>query len=681
MRIASLGKRPRAVSDYGTRQSILAGAVGIRLIGALLVAHVAFAASTTVVLSVKTGRVVRRSGPEVAARPGSVIKPFVLAALREHGATPGAMACPGRLRIGGRQLDCTHPALNEPLDAHRALVYSCNNWFAAASRRLSAEDLRQTLLRFGLGPVEAARDDDSKRLEALGEAGLRVTPLQLAQAYRNLALAGDWIADLTAAASFGTAQLAAPFGGVVAAKTGTTAEGAWLAGWIPAEKPDYVVVTYVPAGSGGSDAAPVARMAFAGLLPKDPHGVRVQYMGKVLDLPLEEYIAGVVAGEAGTMRSSESLKAMAVTARTWASALRGRHRGFDFCSLTHCQEYRPLELSQAVTAAVRETAGELVWWQGRPASTYYSRDCGGVTEAGWAVWPELRLPYLVSQQDPWCRSRGKNEWRAEIPHVRVLSRTASGRVARVEVDGAAMTGPEFRMMVGRRIGWNVVRSDAFEVSGDVLRGTGSGHGVGLCQTGAAHMGEQGRGYREILAFYYPGTRVSRTAQGLEWQSINGERVRIRTTQPERDASMMRTADRLAGELERRIGLHFRQRPEVEVYPSVAAFRDGAGEPGWVAGSTQGRVIRLQPGMPESVWRHELLHELVLQNAATGLPLWFQEELVSYLAPGLRDLTPRHRDSAAGRVQQVVKARGEAVVLGWITTGLPSGLIGPTAPRR
>ena len=86
------------------------------------------------------------------------------------------------------------------------------------------------------------------------------------------------------------------------------------------------------------------------------------------------------------------------------------------------------------------------------------------------------------------------------------------------------------------------------------------------------------------------------------------------------------------------------------------------------------MIRLQPGMPESVWRHELLHELVLQNAAPGLPLWFQEELVSYLAPG-------PRDSAAGRVQQWVKTRGEAVVLGWITTGLPSGLIGPTAPRR
>jgi hypothetical protein len=75
------------------------------------------------------------------------------------------------------------------VDAHRAIAYSCNNWFAESSRGLSADDLRSGLLRFGLGTatglvpgeaagsVDRAADDDAKGLEALGEAGVQVTPL------------------------------------------------------------------------------------------------------------------------------------------------------------------------------------------------------------------------------------------------------------------------------------------------------------------------------------------------------------------------------------------------------------------------------------------------------------------------------------------------------------------------
>jgi SpoIID/LytB domain protein len=465
-------------------------------------------AGSAVVVSVDTGRAVAsRHANVAAARPGSAIKPFVLEALREHGAADARMACPVRLRIAGKELDCTHPRLNEPVDAHKAVAYSCNNWFAESSRRIGAADLRQTLLRFGFTGVDLAATDDAKRLQALGEAGVHVTPLEMASAYRKLALGGDLIQDLTAAAEFGTAQLASPVGVPVAAKTGTTSDGAWLAGWIPADKPKYVVVVYLPAGSGGSDAAPVARRIFAALAP-DPRGVKVEADGAVLDVPFEEYVAGVVAGEAGVMRSAESLKAMAVAARTWAAALRGRHQGdgFDFCSTTHCQEYRPSEVSQAAVAAVRATAGEMLWWQGRPVFAYYSRDCGGMTEASEDVWPELKTPYLIRHPDPWCRSQGRNEWRAEIEKkalsgalhtpvgaVRVVARTPSGRVARISLGGATETGAAFRFDVGRQLGWNLVRSDAFEVVDEgsrvVLRGTGAGHGVGMCQTGAAHMGE------------------------------------------------------------------------------------------------------------------------------------------------------------------------------------------------
>src|ERR1017187_10513574 len=98
-------------------------------------------AGSAVVVSVDTGRVVASRHANVAARPGSAIKPFVLEALRGHGAAEARIACPGQLRIGGRELDCTHPPLNEPVDAHKAIAYSCNNWFAESSRRIGASDL------------------------------------------------------------------------------------------------------------------------------------------------------------------------------------------------------------------------------------------------------------------------------------------------------------------------------------------------------------------------------------------------------------------------------------------------------------------------------------------------------------------------------------------------------------
>jgi hypothetical protein len=134
------------------------------------------------------------------ARPGSVIKPFILEALKQHGAADAKLPCEGQLQIARRHLDSTHVHLNDALDSHGALAYSCHNRFAASARRISAQDLRQTLLTFGFasptslapgeqtGTVDLAPDDDSKRLEALGEWGVRVTPLEVLAAYRRLAL-------------------------------------------------------------------------------------------------------------------------------------------------------------------------------------------------------------------------------------------------------------------------------------------------------------------------------------------------------------------------------------------------------------------------------------------------------------------------------------------------------------
>src|SRR5262249_43019450 len=123
---------------------------------------------------------------------------------------------------------------------------------------------------------------------------------------------------------------------------------------------------------------------------------------------------------------------------------------------------------------------------------------------------------------------------------------------------------------------------------------GSGNGVGLCQTGAERMAAQGRDYKQILAFYYPGTVLGVTAEGLSWQTLGGERVQVMSVRPQQDRLLVGLADRLARVAEERLDRQFPQPPKLKVYPTIDAFRDATGEPGWVAASTRGNVIQLQP---------------------------------------------------------------------------------------
>ena len=251
-----------------------------------------------VVLDVESDRLLARSDLDLAARrlvpPGSTLKPFTLLALLESGAvraeTP--FVCGRDLKIAGRRMDCTHVATPEPLDAATALAYSCNNYFAHFAGEVSGETLLHAFERAGLtartglvrgegvGVVLPVNDLEQQRLQALGEARIKVTPLGLAEAYRRLArgradsgprqvLLAPLYAGLEASTSFGVGRRAPPSGLAVAGKTGTAAasEGpwthAWFAGYAPAERPEIVLVVFLERGQGGADAAPVARQIFA----------------------------------------------------------------------------------------------------------------------------------------------------------------------------------------------------------------------------------------------------------------------------------------------------------------------------------------------------------------------------------------------------------------------------------
>ncbi|MGZ5141257.1 MAG: SpoIID/LytB domain-containing protein [Burkholderiales bacterium] len=334
-----------------------------------------------------------------------------------------------------------------------------------------------------------------------------------------------------------------------------------------------------------------------------------------LKMPLEDYVAAVLAGESAGFKSDEALKAMAVAARTYAVHFGARHKleGFDFCDTTHCQDVRLGLESARVRAAVVATEGELLWYEGRAAATYYHRSCGGELEDATALDPQLRVPYLRRHQDQYC-SRA-DEWHSEVTKadlagalskfvrgpiatVRVTARTESGRVRTLAVNERPISATDFRFAIGRTLGWDKLRSDLYELQdrGDRVsfRGRGQGHGVGLCQTGADAMGVQRHNYREILAYYYPGTALGINAQGMRWQKFSGEQIDIVATQQPDVQAVTPVAERALRFATDKAGWNVTGRPLIKVFPSLDIYRDATGEPGWVAASTRGMTIRLQP---------------------------------------------------------------------------------------
>ena len=178
----------------------------------------------------------------------------------------------------------------QPLDPAAALAYSCNSYFTTVALRLTPAQLRDSFARDGFASVTRWRrtklramsrwrdSPEQLQLQAIGEWGISVTPLELVHAYRNVALLqpkhdaklAPLFAGLQQSVAYGMGHEAQPAAAMkVAGKTGTAPadEGpwthAWFAGYAPAENPEIVLVVFLEKGHGGSDAAAVAREIFA----------------------------------------------------------------------------------------------------------------------------------------------------------------------------------------------------------------------------------------------------------------------------------------------------------------------------------------------------------------------------------------------------------------------------------
>lgn len=245
-------------------------------------------------------------------------------------------------------------------------------------------------------------------------------------------------------------------------------------------------------------------------------------------LDVEAYLRGVVPAEMSASWPMAALEAQAVAARSYALSLVGSHQDYDVCADVSCQVYRGMDAEQARSdRAVRETAGVVVTYEGSVARTYYHADSGGVTASSREVWG-TNVPYLVARPDATAGAT-VDRWRVRlepdlvarglsrlgddvgtVSELRVLGRSPSGRVDRLQVVGSAgsttLSEAELTSLAGL---WGL-KSMRFEVVGGlILRGQGWGHGVGMSQDGARALAALGYDYTQILGYYYPNTRLVR----------------------------------------------------------------------------------------------------------------------------------------------------------------------------
>lgn len=330
------------------------------------------------------------------------------------------------------------------------------------------------------------------------------------------------------------------------------------------------------------------------------------------ELPVESYLESVVSSEMRATAGLEFLKAHAVISRSWLLAQmekrrkaedsgnsffsfikkddelirwydREDHTIFDVCADDHCQRYQgiTMETSPVAAQAVRDTRGQVLFYEGDICDARFSKCCGGITEEFQYCWENTPKPYLKAVVDntqgalpdltveanaeQWIRSAPPAycnthdqkvlsqvlndydletadfyRWHVTLTQAEIsellkeklkidfgqvtdlipLERGRSGRISRLKIVGTKTTfiiGKELE--IRRALSNSHLYSSAFVVdklnvtdgipSGFTLTGAGWGHGVGLCQIGAAMMGAQGFKHDAILSHYYVGAEIKK----------------------------------------------------------------------------------------------------------------------------------------------------------------------------
>lgn len=266
---------------------------------------------------------------------------------------------------------------------------------------------------------------------------------------------------------------------------------------------------------------------------KEPK-IAVRIQGKINRIPLEQYIAGVVASEMPSRWHPQALRAQAIASRTYAlwQMQQRADKPYHVQANVLDQVYKGTVNSQSPSAqAAQATRGLVVTWQGQLGHTYFHATCGDHTTDSQTVWGRSS-PYLQGVPCGFCAAARKQyrwsvrvDWntlnkavRAQVPSGRIRQvhkgkTMRCGRLKHVQLVGrqtSQMPTTRLRQLLGyNRLPstWITdIRNTATHV---IFTGQGHGHGVGMCQWGALGMATAGHTAQQILQHYYPGTQLQR----------------------------------------------------------------------------------------------------------------------------------------------------------------------------
>ena len=267
--------------------------------------------------------------------------------------------------------------------------------------------------------------------------------------------------------------------------------------------------------------------------------------GQIEELPIDEYLYGVVSSEMPANYEVEALKAQAIVARTYTIYQimnnSGKHPDADICDNSSCcqawiskderlSKWAPEEAESnwnKIVGAVNSTSGKIITYQNKPINAFFHSNSGGKTESSLNIWGGIDYPYLKSVET--AGEEGYTQYSSEAKFtkeellnklkekyedceidysqencIQILEYTTSGRVKTIKFGNKEIAGTEARTILGLRS-----TNFTFTISGDeiIFSVIGYGHGVGMSQTGADALAKSGSNCEEIIKHFYTDVEI------------------------------------------------------------------------------------------------------------------------------------------------------------------------------
>ena len=280
----------------------------------------------------------------------------------------------------------------------------------------------------------------------------------------------------------------------------------------------------------GSSSFSVNRRTYRGafIVYREKNGLSL-----INNVELEHYLLSVVPSEVYKSWNSETLKAQAIAARTYAlyeiqKSRRNKNRKFDVFNDTRSQVYKGVqEEHRSTSRAVLATKGQVLTYKGALIKSYFSSSIGGMSAAGYEIGDNK--PYLKPVKSYGSKQNPNNSWAmqtslkklqqqyktTQIKSINVASRSTSGRINKINIKDSrgkitSIRGDHFRAKMGYSNMKSTRAQMSISKSGNlVIKGSGYGHGVGMGQWEAQELARRGASYSQILSHFYQGTSLQK----------------------------------------------------------------------------------------------------------------------------------------------------------------------------